>query len=765
MDPVIYIFAFVLIVIVSFASNVHELGYFRSVLAMCCRFVWLSPIFMVFFPVKKTLRTDSYFKDQQISVLVDDSTSMQSPERSSEVKDSLKQIHSDCVDLGCQVKVTYLSKMSADVGLGFSPLKDVIPEWYLQVKNNPWLVITDASDSNPKLTWDRVFKTRLAEPSASLDKSISLSSSGGAIAYFKDYEKENIYISNVDFPRFAFFGKSAYGRLSFERQSKSLKSTVIQVQIVDGDDVLQSHNVEFFAGASESYLDINLAELKKGRHLLNFRILPTPEDQTLWDNNKTHVLEVMNDTVGILHLLGSPSWDGRFMRRFLKSEPKYDVISFFILRDPWDSQNVSEKEISLIPFPVHKLFTRELSKFKVIVLQNFNLVRFLRPEYQRNIVKFVKEGGGLFFIGGPKAFTYEDIVTGPLAEILPFQGVDTFNKAQTDPSSFLHKKYLGKEPLNLSMQKVDEVFLPFVSFYDRWLRLSGSLLAWNDGAGVYPVYDKQLKKGNYVPLVNTSLSGGQQVPLAIASYPQKGRAIWLLSDNMWKFAFSKNKSISRMDYNNFMQAAMVWLLRSEISPPLLVTDFELVVKDKDTVVWHALVEGDAAGYLEDTNARWNIEVCGKSLRAGEYDFKTSGNYYGKVSGVIAKDFLTESMCTIELSGHGKQFGSLKSSFVARLAKIYPDSKLALSSESSAKSLASLLGARSYEINSSWSNNLSEWLLTQTSQKNRHTATQIQASDHYYWILDSYWFLLFLLFLPLEVLIRRWYMIFRQTSLR
>ena len=48
-------------------------------------------------------------------------------------------------------------------------------------------------------------------------------------------------------------------------------------------------------------------------------------------------------------------------------------------------------------------------------------MRFLRPEYQRNIVKFVKNGGGLFFIGGPRAFTHADIVEGPLAEILPFK--------------------------------------------------------------------------------------------------------------------------------------------------------------------------------------------------------------------------------------------------------------------------------------------------------------------------------------------------------
>ena len=101
------------------------------------------------------------------------------------------------------------------------------------------------------------------------------------------------------------------------------------LKIVEFSNLLiQTHNLEFFAGAKEKHLDININSLAKGRHLLSFKVLVSPEDRVLWDNKASHVVEVMNDTVGILHLLGSPSWDGRFMRRFLKSEPKYDVISF-----------------------------------------------------------------------------------------------------------------------------------------------------------------------------------------------------------------------------------------------------------------------------------------------------------------------------------------------------------------------------------------------------------------------------------------------------
>ena len=108
----------------------------------------------------------------------------------------------------------------------------------------------------------------------------------------------------------------------------------------------------------------------------------------------------MSNTIGVLHILGAPTWDGRFLRRYFKSEPKYDMISFFILRDPTDSQFVKERDLSLIPFPVDRLFTEELENFSAVVIQNFTLYQFLQREYQENLVKFVKNGGGLLFMGG-----------------------------------------------------------------------------------------------------------------------------------------------------------------------------------------------------------------------------------------------------------------------------------------------------------------------------------------------------------------------------
>ena len=199
-------------------------------------------------------------------------------------------------------------------------------------------------------------------------------------------------------------------------------------------------------------------------------------EKVLWDNSKVVVLEVLPNTVGVLHLLGSPSWDGSFVRRYLKAEPRYDLISFFILRDPFDDTQVDERELSLIPFPVDQLFGEELKNLRVVIMQNFSLVRFLQPQHQQNLVDFVLRGGALLFIGGSRSLKYNDIVTSPLGKIL-----------QVDKrTASLQRKHGSWDKdlefrLRFAQPSADQRAL--ASIYDDWLEMREELLSFDGGRG------------------------------------------------------------------------------------------------------------------------------------------------------------------------------------------------------------------------------------------------------------------------------------------
>ena len=64
--------------------------------------------------------------------------------------------------------------------------------------------------------------------------------------------------------------------------------------------------------------------------------------------------------------------------------------------------------------------------------------------------------------------------------------------------------------------------------------------------GLHHMENVSFKDGEYTPLLNARLRDGTTVPLAVASYPGKGRALWIFSDSLWRLAMdpeSRGKSI------------------------------------------------------------------------------------------------------------------------------------------------------------------------------------------------------------------------------
>ncbi|MBS3763205.1 MAG: VWA domain-containing protein, partial [Planctomycetes bacterium] len=168
---------------------------------------------------------------------------------------------------------------------------------------------------------------------------------------------------------------------------------------------------------------------KTGRTLLSFEVQPHP-DETYHPNNRLGVsLNTVRDKIRVLQVGGRPSWDVRFLRRFLKQIPTVDLVSFFILRDQSDRPeprgSVRGSYVNLIPFPTEELFTRELRTFDIIIFQNFDYRIFLGyrvdfPSYLENICEHVlKRGAGFIMIGGNQSFDRGPYAGTEIAQILP----------------------------------------------------------------------------------------------------------------------------------------------------------------------------------------------------------------------------------------------------------------------------------------------------------------------------------------------------------
>ena len=95
---------------------------------------------------------------------------------------------------------------------------------------------------------------------------------------------------------------------------------------------------------------------------------------------------------------GEPNMGLRNLRNILNSDPNIELLHFTILRPPTKRDLTPVKELSLIPFPTQELFAADISKFDLIIFDQYGLQGILPNKYLDNISKFVLSGGALLDI-------------------------------------------------------------------------------------------------------------------------------------------------------------------------------------------------------------------------------------------------------------------------------------------------------------------------------------------------------------------------------
>lgn len=746
--------AFAILMFILGSFWVRQIGYVRGILALLCRVAWTIPIFLAFYPKQINEELPSTLVSQPIHILIDDSKSMAEGKVGtiktfSETASELQKIAQEaCSRVGCSPKVTFLSKLNRKTSEGFTPLNESLDSWLFGVGQNPWVLISDGADSQPTIPWrSEIARFNTASPNR-------------LIYGFPSSDKENVWIDSVNYPPFSFESKALEVEVSLGRSRSSRGKLKVQLQLLAGSKAIGSTNAEFNENEAEITVAFQGQALSRGQHLLSVKVLPTGGEKTLWDNAREVSVEVLPNTVGILHLLGSPSWDGRFLRRYLKSEPKYDIISFFILRDPWDSQAASERELSLIPFPVDRLFNEELQNFRVLIIQNFKLVQFMLPSYQRNLVNFVKEGGGLLFIGGPRALQMQDLRNSPLAEILPFNlkgGTGEIPEANIDltsGSSRAEPFYDSTREYKIQLAEPSPEKRALASVYDDWESIGQNLSLVDNLKGIHRTDLVDFKADENTPLLNAVLKDKTKLPLANASYPGKGRAIWFFSDQLWKVGMSRSAG-SRQVLNNFYQSTMTWLMRKDLRKPLIGKEFNLYRRGSGDVGWSVKLSGPGTKYFQ-LDKGWTVKICNEAIETSGIKAEKTGSASWVLSGSLKTRLGEGSQCELNLIGEHPAFGSVNLQLAAVYPPYYKDDDM-LPTPHKLQKLADLVQGDFILHDGSVSlEKFTNWVEQSSGNKGVALPKKFRTTLEHYWIIDQLWFLILLLFIPLEVVVRRWH---------
>ena len=396
-------------------------------------------------------------------------------------------------------------------------------------------------------------------------------------------EVRDIAISNISYDSFTFVRSPWKADVTIK--VLGYKDLKLPFTLKQGNDIISSKVIN--AGEeSEFHIELSFTPYTTGTFLYTISIPVQPHEAITENNQVSFLVKVVRDKIRIMHVCGRPSWDERFLRQVLKSDPNIDLISFFILRTPTDVSEARNDELSLIPFPVDELFTQALSSFDLVIFQNFDYrpydTSFFRfSHYLNNLQKFViEQGGGFMMIGGDISFSQGGYDGTAIEDILPVN------------------LYTEKDSINTSRLRAvitnDGMKHPVTTLDDNTDR---NITIWKDLPELDGCNVTTQLKSDAVPLVIFPTKGNP--PLVSVRDVGLGRCIAITTDSLWRWNFlSVGKGGSNRHYIKFWQNAIKWLIKDPTLNPIRIT------VNKET-------------FLPDEEVQIKIEVLGRNYQPME----------------------------------------------------------------------------------------------------------------------------------------------------
>ncbi|PPR27189.1 MAG: hypothetical protein CFH34_00393 [Alphaproteobacteria bacterium MarineAlpha9_Bin4] len=401
----------------------------------------------------------------------------------------------------------------------------------------------------------------------------------------KNERDRSILTENI--PEYALVGKKI--NFLFNIKDDNFSDQIKASFVLDGQEVL---NKSFLPNMNHN---ITLPISHAGTNLLEIRINNHEDEITFANNYKVFKINGIHEKLRVMLISGEPNMGLRNWRNILNSDPSIELLHFTILRPPSKRDLTPVKELALIPFPAKELFSADISKFSLIILDQYTLQGILPKKYLDNIVNYVVEGGAILNITGPEHLSEKSLIKSPLANILP-----------TRPEKFLEEPFLptltnlGKRhPITNSLKQsyLEKDWGKWFSFVVS-RKVSGETL---------------LEANNY--------------PLLVISEVLKGRVVQILSDQSWIW---KKDLDNKGPIVKLLRNTVHWLLKT----PELQENYLKVKKNNNTItlVLNTLTEGSETAVITFPSNKTipvnmkdnkNGSLIGKfkSLELGKYNIK------------------------------------------------------------------------------------------------------------------------------------------------
>jgi len=219
------------------------------------------------------------------------------------------------------------------------------------------------------------------------------------------------------------------------------------------------------------------------------------------NNHRTLSINGVRDRLRVLLVTGAPHNGGRMWRQILKSDPSVDLIHFTILRPPDTLDNTPINELSLIAFPVEKLFNEKIYDFDLIIFDDYKNRGVLTSSYFDNIAKYIDEGGAF----------------------LEVVGNDFLDRRELTDSN-LYAQF----PITPTGQRIQLEYKPKLTAKGRAHPITRSLSPQQQGWSPFFRLDASIQKRG-----DALMTGIDGLPLLVSDRVGKGRMATIMTDQLW----------------------------------------------------------------------------------------------------------------------------------------------------------------------------------------------------------------------------------------
>jgi len=362
-------------------------------------------------------------------------------------------------------------------------------------------------------------------------------------------ELTDLSVRDVDAGGFAFI--RAPFRITARLQGLGYEGQSVPVTLTrDGAVVTKKTVTVADDGTAEVAFDVVAEDAGRFAYAVS---VPVYEGDAVPSNNVMPVVvRVVRDRIRVLQVAGSPSWDVKFMRRFLKGDPSVQLVSFFILRTHGDtSVAYDDRELSLIQFPYERLFDEDLWTFDVVVFQNFDYKPYFGYQSRalmENIRSYVEDGGALVMVGGDRSFSLGEYGDSPLEPILPV----TLSRDGREPDPRPFRPELPPQGARHPVTRLTADPAENEAWWGRLVPLDGTNLPLGLADGAISLLQH--------PTHTTA--DGQRLPVLSVREVGEGRTMALTVDSSWRWSLAEAaEGRGNQAYLRFWKNSLRWLMK------------------------------------------------------------------------------------------------------------------------------------------------------------------------------------------------------------